>query len=133
MASRRIGLWLLTTFLFFFLAFTLFVWGAKYRKPGTLADFLGMSASGMTSLIDRLEARGLVERALDSTDGRARLVHPTDEGLRLADAGLRIQLKWINETIGDALTQAQVLMLEELLVRVLIQIDSAYEAPPVDR
>jgi len=24
---------------------TLFVWGAKYRKPGTLADFLGMSAS----------------------------------------------------------------------------------------
>ena len=111
---------------------TLFVWGAKYRKPGTLADFLGMSASGMTSLIDRLEARGLVERALDSTDGRARLVHPTDEGLRLADAGLRIQLKWINETIGEALTQAQVLMLEELLVRVLIQIDPAYEAPPVD-
>jgi DNA-binding MarR family transcriptional regulator len=112
---------------------TLFVWGAKYRKPGTLADFLGMSASGITALVERLEARGLVERALDPTDGRARLIHPTEEGLRLADAGLRIQLKWINDTIGEALTPAQVLMLEELLVRVVVEINPTYEAPPIDR
>ncbi len=112
---------------------TLFVWGAKYRKPGTLADFLGISASGMTSLVDRLEALGLVERAIDPTDGRARLVHPTKDGLRLADAGLRIQLTWINETIGEALTPAQALMLEELLHQVLGAINPAYQPPPVDR
>jgi DNA-binding MarR family transcriptional regulator len=112
---------------------TLFVWGAKYRKPGALADFLGMSASGVTALVDRLEARGLVERALDPTDGRGRLVHPTEKGLRLADAGLRIQLKWINDTLGEALTPAQELTLEELLVRVLVEINPTYEAPPVDR
>jgi DNA-binding MarR family transcriptional regulator len=111
---------------------TLFVWGAKYRKPGSLADFLGISASGMTALVDRLEARGLVERALDPTDGRARLVHPTEEGLRLADSGLRIQLRWINETIGEALTPAQALMLEELLHQVLVAINPIYEPPPVD-
>jgi len=34
MASRRIGLWLLTTFLFFFLAFTLFVWGVNRMLVG---------------------------------------------------------------------------------------------------
>lgn len=111
---------------------TLYVWGSKYRKPGALADFLGISASGTTALVDRLEARGLIERALDPTDGRARLVHPTGEGLRLADAGLRIQLEWINETIGGALTPAQELMLKELLHQVLRAINPAYESPPVD-
>jgi DNA-binding MarR family transcriptional regulator len=58
---------------------TLYVWGAKYRKPGALADFLGISASGMTALTDRLEVQGLVERGLDPADGRARLMHPTEE------------------------------------------------------
>ena len=111
---------------------TLFVWGAKYRKPGALADFLGISASGMTSLVDRLEARGLVERALDPTDGRARLIHPTAEGIRLADSGLRMQLEWINGTIGDALTPAQVPVLLELLHQVLEGINPGYEPPPVD-
>lgn len=111
---------------------TLYVWGTKYRKPGALADFLGISPSGMTSLIDRLEARGLVERALDPSDGRSRLIHPTEEGIRLADSGLRIQLEWINETIGASLTTAQVTMLSELLHQVLGAINPGYEPPPVD-
>ena len=111
---------------------TLYVWGSKYRKPGALADFLGMSASGMTSLVDRLEARGLVERAPDPIDGRARLIHPTRKGVRLADSGLRIQLEWINDTIGTALTPAQELMLKELLHQVLGAINPGYESPPVD-
>ena len=111
---------------------TLYVWGVKYRKPGALADFLGISASGMTALTDRLEVQGLVARGLDPADGRARLIHPTEEGIRLADSGLRIQLEWINETIGHALTPAQVLMLSELLHQVLGAINPGYEPPPVD-
>ena len=111
---------------------TLYVWGAKYRKPGALADFLGISASGMTTLVDRLEARGLVERAPDPTDGRARLINPTKKGVRLADSGLRIQLEWINETIGSALSPAQELMLKELLNQVLRAINPDYESLPVD-
>ncbi len=110
----------------------LYVWGSKYRKPGTLADFLGISASGMTTLVDRLEARGLVERAPDPIDGRARLINPTKKGVRLADSGLRIQLEWINETIGSALSPGQELMLKELLHQILRAINPDYESPPVD-
>ena len=111
---------------------TMFVWGKKYRKPGTLADFLGMSPAGVTSLIDRLEARGLVTRQLDPTDARVRLVVPTSTGLELADAGLRLQLGWIDRTIGAALTDAQAAMLEELLFSVLQEVNPGYQPPPVD-
>jgi len=111
---------------------TMFVWGHKYRKPGALAGFLGMSPAGITSLVDRLEQRGLVKRELDPADARVRLITPTDRGLELADAGLRLQLEWINETIGAALTEAQAAMLEELLYNVLQKVNPGYEPPPVD-
>lgn len=111
---------------------SLYVWGSKYRKPGALADFLGISPSGMTALVDRLEGRGLVEQRMDPTDGRARLIHPTEEGFRIADAGLRIQLQWINETIGTALSAGEQSMLKELLHRTLLAIDPTFESPPVD-
>lgn len=111
---------------------TLHVWGSKYRQPGALSDFLGMSPSGMTALVDRLEARGLVEQAINPTDGRARLVHPTEEGYRVADSGLRIQLEWITETIGTALSPGEQSMLKELLHKVLRAINPGYESPPVD-
>jgi len=111
---------------------TLYVWGSKYRKPGALADFLGISPSGMTALVDRLEGRGLVEQRMDPIDGRARLIHPTEEGFRIADSGLRLQLEWINESIGPALSVGEQSMLKELLHRVLLAIDPTFESPPVD-
>lgn len=112
---------------------TLYVWGSKYRKPGTLAEFLGISASGMTALVDRLEEQGLVERGPDPSDGRARLLHPTDKGIEVAQEGLQIQLEWINSTIGAALTPGQERMLKELLHDVLRVVNPGYEPPPVDQ
>jgi DNA-binding MarR family transcriptional regulator len=46
----------------------------------TLAKFLGCHDSNITGLVDRLEARGLVERRNDPADRRVKLIALTDEG-----------------------------------------------------
>lgn len=45
-----------------------------------LIAFLMLSRQNLTAVLDRLEARGWVERIKDPEDGRARLIHLTDEG-----------------------------------------------------
>lgn len=54
----------------------------------TLRSGLGLSQPGTVRLVDRLEARGLVERRRSATDGRARAVHLTATGGRAVDAAL---------------------------------------------
>jgi MarR family transcriptional regulator, organic hydroperoxide resistance regulator len=48
-----------------------------------LAQSLGLDKTTMTSLLDRMESRGLITRAVDSHDRRARIPELTDEGLRV--------------------------------------------------
>ena len=45
-----------------------------------LADWLGIGAPNATGLLDRMEQRGLVERARDAEDRRVVLARMTDEG-----------------------------------------------------
>jgi len=47
-------------------------------RPRDLAASLGLTTGSVTSLVDRLEARGLVGRAPDPDDGRGVLVVPTE-------------------------------------------------------
>lgn len=42
-----------------------------------------LSSGSMTAAVDRLERSGFVERGAASTDRRARIVHLTEEGLKL--------------------------------------------------
>lgn len=57
---------------------------ALANTPGvdqrTLARSIGFDTSTIASVIDRLEARGLVQRRLDPADRRVRLLALTDEG-----------------------------------------------------
>lgn len=48
-----------------------------------LAHSLGLDKTTMTSLLDRMEARGLVTRCTDSHDRRARIPELTEDGRRL--------------------------------------------------
>lgn len=48
---------------------------------GTLADFLVVSRQNLDGVLKRLERDGLVERATDATDKRARMVRLTREGV----------------------------------------------------
>jgi DNA-binding MarR family transcriptional regulator len=52
----------------------------------TLSDYFMCDASTVTGLIDRLEARSLVERTNHPTDRRVKLLKLTDEGTRIRDA-----------------------------------------------
>lgn len=60
---------------------------AILREPGldqrTLAGRIGFDTSTLGSVIDRLEARGLVMRSNSPTDRRVRLLHLTDAGITL--------------------------------------------------
>jgi len=109
-----------------------YAWGEKYKRPGALADFLGMSPGGMTAVLDRLESRGLITRTVAEDDGRARRVEPTQEGLRLADLGLRAQLRWINEHIGSTLTKDEQGVFLGLIEKLLGASSPGYEPPPRD-
>ena len=61
------------------------------KRLTELADTASMSLSSMQELVDDLEGRGIVKRQADPSDGRAKLIVLTDEGLAaLAPAGLII-------------------------------------------
>lgn len=53
---------------------------AEPLPMGELADQLHCDASNITGIVDRLESRGLMERATDNTDRRRRNLVVTDEG-----------------------------------------------------
>jgi DNA-binding MarR family transcriptional regulator len=69
-----------------------------------LADFLGVSMSNATGLIDRMEERGFVERARDREDRRVVLVRLTEGG-------------------RQQLNDVQILR-EELIQKILSRLDS---------
>lgn len=59
---------------------------ARYSPTacGELTRVFGVKPSTLTSMLDRLVARGLVTREVDADDRRSVLVAPTAEGRRLA-------------------------------------------------
>jgi DNA-binding MarR family transcriptional regulator len=58
--------------------------GEGHARPNGLARELGMDAAGMTRLIDRLEAKGLLTRTLDPGNRRSFVIEPTPEGRTVA-------------------------------------------------
>jgi DNA-binding MarR family transcriptional regulator len=67
----------------------------RLLQPGTpvpmgrLACGLGCDASNITGVVDRLEARGLVERRAGERDRRVKVLVVTDQGLELRRRLLR--------------------------------------------
>ena len=68
------------------------------KTAGALATATGLRPAATTALLDRLEARGLVERVRDESDRRRVLVAMTEEGMQttyamyapLVDEGQRL-------------------------------------------
>jgi len=56
---------------------------------GRLAETLSCDASNVTGLVDRLEARGLVQRKPSVTDRRVKVLELTPEGARIRGQLLR--------------------------------------------
>ncbi len=82
-----------------------------------IAQKLKCEPSNITGIVDRLEARGLVERRPDPADRRVKLAVPTDEGRDTARR-LRESLDFAREPLGE-LTEAERTVLRDLLKRML--------------
>lgn len=96
------------------------------RRPvpmGRLAEHLGCNASNITGIVDRLEARGVLERRIVDGDRRVRLLVVTEEGGRLR---ARLFARLAEPPTGiRKLSRAEQETLAELLRRAL-----AAEPPP---
>ncbi|MFD9487525.1 MarR family winged helix-turn-helix transcriptional regulator [Streptomyces sp. NPDC059991] len=82
-----------------------------------IARKLKCEPSNVTGIIDRLEARGLVERRPDPADRRVKLAAPTEEGLATA-ARLRDSLDFAREPLAE-LSAEERTVLRDLLKRML--------------
>lgn len=82
-----------------------------------IARRLRCEPSNVTGIIDRLEARGLVERRPDPADRRVKLAAPTEEGRRTA-ARLRDSLDFARAPLAG-LSHAEQQILRDLLRRML--------------
>ncbi|MEU5592528.1 MarR family transcriptional regulator [Streptomyces sp. NPDC020298] len=82
-----------------------------------LAQKLKCEPSNVTGIVDRLEARGLVERRPDPADRRVKLAAATDEGGRVARE-LRDGLRFAREPLAG-LSDEERLALRDLLRRML--------------
>lgn len=82
-----------------------------------LADHLLVTKGNVVGLIDRLSARGFVERRRSATDRRVNLLEITESAHRLVERVLPRQLELISRLM-TTLTRAEADALEGLLSRV---------------
>lgn len=88
-------------------------------RMSELADLLGLSRSGITRLVDRLEADALVERALCATDRRGSWTILTDAGHRRLRRASPTHLRGVGEHFLDRIPPAELESLQITLDRVL--------------
>lgn len=99
--------------------------GAPYRlTPSQLAEAELTTRGGMTKRIDRLEARGLVERLAHGADRRSLLVALTADGVTLADEVVARHSRNQSRLLAG-LTEAEVETLDGLLRVLLVAVGDA--------
>ena len=91
---------------------------SRQLRMSELADRLLLSRSGVTRLVDRLEANGLVERSSCATDRRGLWAQLTDAGhQRLSDAA-PTHLRGVCEHFLDRIPEGELEQLRQTLERV---------------
>ena len=102
-----------------------FVLGYLVRNPGAIqrdiAQVSRTSAASVSSLLQGLERRDLVERRTDDGDERSKRVYATPAGIELID-GFDTAMAAANETILAPLTQAERASLHALLTKITAEL-----------
>jgi DNA-binding MarR family transcriptional regulator len=88
-------------------------------RMSELASSLLLSKSGVTRLIDRMEAAGLVARGTCSSDRRGAFAMLTDRGREVRDRAAPVHLRGVDEHFLSRLTPAEVAALTTALTKVL--------------
>lgn len=94
------------------------------KRSGDLAADLGWDRSRLSHLLKRMEAKGMVARALSGSDGRGQEIVLTDAGwseIREAAPG---HVTFVREAVFDPLSGAEQDQLESMLTRIRAQITS---------
>lgn len=86
------------------------------RAAGDLADHTMITSGGLTKRVDRLVAKGLVERRPGAADARQRIVALTPAGLELIDTAFSAHMENEHRLI-DEIGRADAARLELLLER----------------
>ena len=88
------------------------------QKPGitqqALAEDLIVTKANITGIIDRMSARGLVERRCDPDDRRSNLLYLTAEGERLANEAVPAFGEFVREHMSG-ISSGQMSSLREIL------------------
>jgi DNA-binding MarR family transcriptional regulator len=87
-------------------------------RMADLAERVLLSRSGLTRLVDRLQAAGLVRREADPTDARGTFTVPTDAGLVRLRAAAPVHLSGIQERWLAHFSDDELVQLGELLARI---------------
>jgi MarR family transcriptional regulator, 2-MHQ and catechol-resistance regulon repressor len=78
---------------------------------------VGLTSGSMTVAVDRLEKRSFVERRSDSEDRRARVVHLTEEGLKLIECAFGAHaeaMTRVSEVLSDREQEQAIRLLKKL-------------------
>lgn len=92
--------------------------GSQGIRMTDLAREVVLTKAGLTSLIDRLEARALVQRTADPVDRRAFRITLTAEGRRTFRAAARIHVTGIHERVGDHMSEDEARVVAEVFERI---------------
>jgi DNA-binding MarR family transcriptional regulator len=87
-------------------------------RPTDLADAVMFSKSGLTSLVDRMEAADLVERRPDPGDRRAIRIHLTGEGREKFEAASLHHRSVVRRLFTTQLSADEAEVMTEVLTRV---------------
>ncbi|MFD9906630.1 MarR family winged helix-turn-helix transcriptional regulator [Streptomyces sp. NPDC059063] len=93
-----------------------------------IAQKLKCEPSNVTGIVDRLEARGLVERRPDPADRRVKLAAPTEEGLTTARS-LRESLGFAREPLAELSHEERVAL--RGMLRKMLGVDADADADGV--
>jgi MarR family transcriptional regulator, repressor for mepA len=98
-----------------------FVLGYLEKDPGSIqrdiAKMTRTSAASVSSLLQGLERRGLIERRTEGGDERSKRVYPTASGSALI-AGFEAAMSEANDSILEPLTETERTTLFELLSKI---------------
>jgi DNA-binding MarR family transcriptional regulator len=97
-------------------------------SPSQLKDRLGTDTAGMTRLLDRLEAKGLLTRVRHPDDRRAILIEPTAAGRALVPR-LAPVFRRVNTRLLAGLGEAEVRKLTTTLQHMYDNLRGAREEP----
>jgi DNA-binding MarR family transcriptional regulator len=98
-------------------------------RMSELANFVSITVSGLTRVVERLSHRGLVERVRAESDGRGQLAVLTPAGLERLQQAWPSHLASVRRHVIDHLEEIDLVTLAEALAHIA----SAEVGPPVRR